>query len=249
MRLPRPPRNFNDLFDRIIFEQDSGESTIGSIAKSFGTSVVDEFKNAYNLTANPLGIGVKTSKDIPTEYNTFYKEYNIPPEESKILNLLIEEYDNNINCRNEIKIKSLRLSSGEAITFDLDDFFASKKITYKTLLLNRNVSVLRDNRVFQTFYTKFMQSDMSGLPMDPLFLAHLDEVLDNYLNSTTTSAGTLPTTPTPTTSSEKTELQTSMLNFIKKIKKGKRTGTYKDVSLYIKVFLVFISVQKGSQLF
>ena len=248
MRLPKPPRNFDDLFDRIIFEQD-GTSATGNAFSNFGSSVANTMKDAYNITAKPLGLGVKTEP--APEFNTFYKEYNIPPEESEIFNLLIQEYTTNVNCLNEIKAKSLRLSSGESVTFDLIDWGKYKKITYKTLIVNKNESILKDNKVFQTFYTKLAQSDMSKFQIDPLFLTHLDDVLDTYLNSnnqSTTATGTQPTPP-QNNNSEKTQLQTDILNYIKKIKQGKKTGSYKDPSLYIKVFLTFISVQKGSQLF
>ena len=248
MRLPKPPRNFDDLFDRIIFEQD-GTSATGNAFSNFGSSVANTMKDAYNITAKPLGLGVE--KEPTPELKTIFSKYNIPPEVSEILYLLIQEYTTNVNCLNEIKAKSLRLSSGEAITFDLIDWEKSKKITYKTLIVNKNESILKDNKVFQTFYTKFSQSDMSNLQIDPLFLTHLDDVLDNYLNSnnqSTTTSGTQPT-PAQNNNSEKTNLQTDVLYNIKKIKRGEKTGSYKDSSLYTKVFLTFISAQKGSQLF
>ena len=248
MRLPKRPRNFDDLFDRIIFEQD-GASATGNAFSNFGSSVANTMKQAYNLTATPLGLGVEIK---PTqEHKTFYQEYNIPPEESQIMELIIQEYNTNVNCQNEIKLKLLRLSSGESVAFNLIDWNKDKKLTYKTLVLNRNDAVLKDNKVFQTFYTKFSQSDMSKFPLDPLFLTHLDEVLDNYLNSNNKSATTSGTSSTPpqNNNSEKTQLQTNILNYIKKIKQGKKAGSYKDASLYFKVFLTFISAQKGSQLF
>lgn len=248
MRLPKPPRNFDDLFDRIIFEQDDGSAT-GNVFNKLGTSMSNTMKQAYNITASPLGIGAEIK--ITPEYNTFYKEYNIPEEESEIITLIIQEYTTNVNCQNEIKLKNLRLSSGESISFNLMDWHKDKKLTYKTLVVNKNDSVLKDNKVFQTFYTKFSQFDMSKFPIDPLFLKHLDEVLDMYLNSNSQSATNSGSASTPpqNNNSEKTQLQNNVLNYIKKIKQSKKGGSYKDPSLYIKVFLTFISIQKGSQLF
>jgi hypothetical protein len=246
MRLPKRPRNFDDLFDRIIFEQD-GESAVGNVFSKLGASVSNTMKDAYNITANPLGLGAAKT-ELSQEHKTFYQEYNIPPKESQIMEMIINEYKTNVNCQNEIKLKSLRLSSGESVTFNLVDWDKDKRLTYKTLVLNKNDAVLKDNKIFQTFYTKFAQSDMSRFPLDPLFLAHLDDILDNYLNSNTQSTA-LSGSGVQSNNSEKTQLQTNILNYIKKIKQGKKAGTYKDPSLYFKVFLTFISAQKGSQLF
>jgi hypothetical protein len=248
MRLPKPPRNFDDLFDRIIFEQD-GNSTIGNAMSKFGTSVSDTMKKAYNLTADNIGLGASLSNAIPQEHKTFYAEYNIPSDESEVFELLMKQYSTDDDCINEIKLKSLRLSSGESVNFNLLDWDRDKRLTFKTLVLNKNDALLKDQKVFQTFYTKFAQTDMSNFKIDPLFLLNLDEVLDIFFNSKT------PTTTTPATNTnqnndaEKNNLKNSVLTYFKKILKGKKNGTYKDSYLHIRVFLAFVYVQKGSQLF
>jgi hypothetical protein len=59
MNLPKAYRNFDDLYDRIIFEEDESGSAFGNALKGFGKAYKDKMIDAYNITANPIGLGIK----------------------------------------------------------------------------------------------------------------------------------------------------------------------------------------------
>jgi len=68
MNLPKAYRNFDDLYSRIIFEEDESGSAVGNALKSFGNSYKNAMTKAYNITADPIGLGIKDkNKFSPTE--------------------------------------------------------------------------------------------------------------------------------------------------------------------------------------
>lgn len=71
MNLPKAYRNFDDLYSRIIFEADESGSAVGNALNSFGNAYKAKMINAYNITADPIGLGVNDDNKVsPTKEKT-----------------------------------------------------------------------------------------------------------------------------------------------------------------------------------
>lgn len=267
MNLPKAYRNFNDLYDRIIVEADatgaSEGSAIGNAFKSFGQSYADRMRTAYNQTAGKIGLGVEKEKDKENPlYTTLVSQYGLKPEPMQILNKIETRYSTDPLVINDLKIKPLKLNSGESVTFNITDWTSKKKLTPTTVIVNKNTAYLNNTNSYKQFYTSFISADMNRSNIDPNFLVILNDTIDQFLkekynvSTPPPSAGATPTPPTITPeiqgkiNSETPALQKEMLSFFKILKgKSSKTVTLTSPALYFKVFYTFISNPKGSLLF
>ena len=268
MNLPKAYRNFDDLYNRIIVEADAsggdGESAIGNAFKSFGQSYADRMRDAYNITANKVGLGVKKPEDNIKigQYQTLVSQYGLKPEPMQILNKIETKCSTDPLIISNLKIKPLKLNSGESVTFNITDWTSKKKLTPTTLIVNKNTAYLNNTNSYKQFYTSFISTDMNRSNLDPTFLVILNDTIDDFLkekynvSTPAPSAGAAPTPPTITPeiqtkiNAETPLLQKEMLSFFKILKgKSSKTVTLTSPALYFKVFYTFISNPKGSLLF
>ena len=257
MRLPKPPRNFDDLFDRIIFEQD-GTSATGNAFSNFGSSVSNTMKQAYNITASPLGLGAELKPDQNSE---LFKSVKGDEVLWSILNKIQEKYSSDATLINNLKIKPLILKSRENVIFNVADWKVKTKLTPNTLIVNRNNAYLNDAKIYKQFYTSFLDIDMNRPDIDPEFIKVVMDCINEFLEekynvSTPALSGgtsTPPVIPSEIQSKinlETPELKNKVFNSVKNMKlKLPKPNDTKSYNLYLKVFYTFTSNRKGSLLF
>lgn len=262
MNLPKAYRSFDDLYNRIIVEADAsgvdGESAIGNAFKSFGQSYADRMRDAYNITANKVGLGVSK----PDRNSELLKSVKGDEVLWSILNKIQEKYSSDATLINNLKIKPLILKSRENVIFNVADWKVKTKLTPNTLIVNRNNAYLNDPKIYKQFYTSFLDIDMNRPDIDPEFIKVvmdcINEFLEEKYNVSTPplSGGTTSTPPVipPEIQSkinlETPELKNKVFNSVKNIKlKLPKPNDTKSYNLYLKVFYTFTSNQKGSLLF
>ncbi len=236
------PLNFNDLLIRLDEQEDSA---VGSAFNKFGSSVSDTMKKAYNLTADPIGLGAKsddkkTTQTSPEDIKIF-QQLGIRQDEWDLFHSISETYFTNPVYKKELLNKVLLLPKGEKITFNFDPWYNKQKITKETLSINKSSVFFNNDKSFQDFFTNFTRFDFTKLPLDNVFISRLEEIIDSYIMSVTD--------PQTAKLLNKNTLKTNMLNYIKKLKLSNKIGTYKDFVLYYKVFYVFVSIKSNSQIF
>jgi hypothetical protein len=270
MNLPKAYRSFNDLYNRIIVEADGdtaeGESAIGNAFKSFGQSYADSMRDAYNITANKIGLGIKKPEDKAKldQYQTLVAQYGLKPDSMQVLQKIETRYSTDALIISYLKIKPLKLKAGESVIFNINDWTSKKKLTPTTVTVNKNAVYLSNANTYKQFYTSFLGADMNRPTLDPEFLKVLDDSVDEFLKEkyiTSTpapSAAGSPPPPPPTITpeiqskinAETPVLKKTMLDFFKILKKpSTKSTTITSPSLYFKVFYTFTSNPKGSLLF
>lgn len=269
MNLPQAYRSFEDLYNRIIVEEYdstySGGKPAGNALQSFGQSYANRMRDAYNLTANKIGLGIKSDTQNNPLYSQFFEKNQINPEHQQVLNIVENKYKTDQIFFDELKTKQLKLKSGGVVTFNILNWSADVgKLTYKSLKINNNDAFLRNTNEFKNFCISFLITDMnrptSDITFDNALNDSIKEFLDaKYGNSTTklSSGATTPPTTPPVVDpiidakikAETPKLKTDILQKLHNIKAPNRKAKYTDIDVYYKVFYTFISNPKGSLLF
>lgn len=269
MRLPGRPKNYNDLFDRIIFTE---EDNLGGANQSQGIlgSIGQQFLNTGNQYAKNMlqQVGVSFDKKQDPAYNNaieklvggcseILKAKNIDTQSNLCqLNSIFlgtpymdkNGVERTVKIREFYKNKELSINLKDKpfkLYFNISDWIGKKSTSPNTLSIDSNYStfLMKDKNVSILLKDIISKKDLSTF-VDNSLDQNFNAALDDYLNGLVDKS-----TKLTAEGLSPTDIKTSILQYLKCVLKplnnfdAKKSGT--DINFDNKLFWTFTCLKKG----